>query len=273
MLLVIAMADAYGAGFEFTEDEYIKENHCLTKYHQACAGCYTDDTQMSIAIAELIINEPGPWNEYLVAEYFLKAFKRDPRQSYSDGFYDFLVNTDTPAEFVENIYADSIRNGSAMRSVPLGLIKDKTEMLEKARIQASVTHNSHEGVVASQAVALAVYYFVNKLGKKEGVFDYVCQQTNEIFKNDKVTRTECEAIDTTDAVLTVLSQSDSITEVLDKSVNLGGDTDSVASIACGIAFFSDEYVKNLPDFLERDIENGAYGKDYLIKLSEQLSCL
>jgi len=142
MLLVIAIADAYGAGFEFTENEYIKENHCLTKYHQAWldktpAGCYTDDTQMSIAIAELMVNEPGPWNEHLVAEYFLKAFKRDPRESYSNDFYDFLVNTETATEFIENMFSDSVRNGSAMRSVPLGLIKDKTEMLEKARIQAA----------------------------------------------------------------------------------------------------------------------------------------
>jgi ADP-ribosyl-[dinitrogen reductase] hydrolase len=276
MLLVIAMADAYGAGFEFTENEYIKENHCLTKYHQAWldntpAGFYTDDTQMSIAIAELMVNESGPWNENLVAEYFLKAFKRDPRQSYSEEFYNFLLNTETSTEFIENIYSDSVRNGSAMRSVPLGLIKDKREMLEKARIQASVTHNTYEGIVASQAVALAVYYFVNQLGKKEGLFDYVCQQTKEIFRRDKVSRTDCDAIDTIDAVLTVLSQSDSLTEVLDKSVNLGGDTDSVASIACGIAFFSDQYIKNLPDFLELDIENGPYGKDYLIKLSEKLS--
>ncbi|MEH6451459.1 MAG: ADP-ribosylglycohydrolase family protein [Psychromonas sp.] len=275
MLLIIAMADAYGAGFEFTEDEYIKDNNCLTKYHQAPfdeipAGCYTDDTQMSIAISELIVNEKGPWNEHLVAEYFLKAFKRDPRPSYSADFYHFLMETETSQKFIENINADSVRNGSAMRSVPLGLIKDKTEMLEKARIQAQVTHNTHEGIVASQSVALAVYYFVNKIGKKAGLLDYICQQTNEIFTNNKVTRTECNAIDTIDAVLTVLSQSNSLTEVLDKSVNLGGDTDSVASIACGIAFFSDEYVKDLPDFLERDIENGPYGKDYLIKLSEKL---
>ncbi|MFT6924950.1 MAG: ADP-ribosyl-[dinitrogen reductase] hydrolase [Psychromonas sp.] len=275
MLLVIAMADAYGAGFEFTEDEYIKENHCLSKYHQACldktpAGCYTDDTQMSIAIAELMVNESGPWNEHLVAEYFLKAFKRDPRASYSNDFYGFLVNTQTATEFIENMFSDSVRNGSAMRSVPLGLIKDKTEMLEKARIQAAVTHNSYEGIVASQAVALAVYYFVNQLGKKEGLFDYVCQQTQEIFQKDKASRTECNAIDTIDAVLTVLSQSSSLSEVLDKSVKLGGDTDSVASIACGIAYFCDEYVKDLPDFLEQDIENGPYGKDYLIKLSETI---
>ncbi|WP_413698817.1 ADP-ribosylglycohydrolase family protein [Psychromonas sp. KJ10-10] len=99
MLLEIAMADAYGAGFEFAEHEYIKQNHCLRKYHQSPydkkpAGRYTDDTQMTIALCELMINEPGTWNKELVAKYFLKAFKRDPRDTYSNDFYHFLKETD-----------------------------------------------------------------------------------------------------------------------------------------------------------------------------------
>lgn len=275
MLLVIAMADAYGAGFEFAEHEYIQTYNCLTEYKKPQhdkrpAGSYTDDTQMTIAICELMTNVDGPWSKKLVAKYFLNAFKRDPRESYSEDFYHFLLNTETSLEFIENINADSVRNGSAMRSVPLGLIKNKSEMLEKAKIQASVTHNTHEGIIASQAVALAVYYFVNQVGTKDGLFDYVCKQTNEIFMKDKATPTECNAIDTIDAVLTVLSQSSSLTEVLDKSIKLGGDTDSVASIACGIASFSNEYARDFPAFLERDIENGLYGKDYLIQLNQNL---
>jgi ADP-ribosylglycohydrolase len=272
------MADAYGAGFEFTETEYIEEHHNLTQYHQAwyerrSPGSYTDDTQMTIAICELMLNHAGVWTDELVAEYFLKVFKRDPRQSYSDNFYHFLLKTKTPSEFVEKIYSHSIRNGSAMRSVPLGLIKDKNEMLEKARIQAALTHNTHEGIIASQAVALAVYYFANNIGKKSDLFTYICEQTNEFFNEEKTDRTECDAIDTIDAVLTVLSQSSSLSEVLDKAVKLGGDTDSVASIACGIATFSDEYAHDLPDFLFKNLENGPYGKDYLIKLDKNLQML
>lgn len=275
MLLEIAMADAYGAGFEFAEEPFIKENNCLTKYHQSPydkrpAGFYTDDTQMTIALCELMINESGMWNKELVAAYFLKAFKRDPRDTYSQDFYHFLLETDSAIEFIENINADSVRNGSSMRSVPLGLIKDKSEMLEKAKIQASLTHNTHEGIVASQAVALAVYYFVNHLGPKGGLFNYVCQQSTEYFRKDKITPTECNALDTIDAVLTVLNQSNSLKEILLNAIQLGGDTDSVACIACGIASCSDEYIKDLPAFLEQDLENGPYGKDYLKTLNAHL---
>tara|TARA_R110001583_G_scaffold22377_7_gene84034 strand:- start:36081 stop:36926 length:846 start_codon:yes stop_codon:yes gene_type:complete len=275
MLLEIAIADAYGAGFEFTEHEFIKKYHHLTEYHRPQydkrpAGSYTDDTQMTIALCELMINEDGAWTKKLVAKSFLNVFKRDPRESYSQDFYHLLLNSESSEELLENINSDSVRNGSAMRSVPLGLIKDKSEMLEKAKIQASVTHDTFEGIVASQAVALAVYYFVNQLGSKAGLFDYVCEQTNETFNQEKATATECNAIDTIDAVLTVLSHSDSLTEVLDKAISLGGDTDSVASIACGIAFFSDEYAKDFPAFLEQDIENGPYGKDFLILLNQKV---
>lgn len=274
MLLVIAMADAYGAGFEFTDIEFIEEENTLTQYHQPWldnrpAGSYTDDTQMSIAICELMLKEPNDWTPQLVAHYFLQAFKRDPRQSYSDNFYHFLLTTQTVNEFVDNIYSNSVRNGSAMRSVPLGLIKDKAEMLEKAKIQASLTHHTHEGIIASQAVALCVYYFVNKIGKKAGLFEYICSETNEFFIEDKTDTTECDAIDTIDAVLTVLAQSLTLSEVLFNAVKLGGDTDSVATIACGIAFFCDELDNDLPPFLSEQLENNAYGKHFLVDLNNQ----
>ncbi len=63
MLLELAIGDAYGAGFEYA-DEMISEN-TLTHYvqhprHQIRPGCYTDDTQMSLAIAETLVSGE-PW--------------------------------------------------------------------------------------------------------------------------------------------------------------------------------------------------------------------
>ncbi len=58
MLLELAIGDAYGAGFEYA-DEMIACND-LSRYlkhprHNIQPGCYTDDTQMSIAIAETLV--------------------------------------------------------------------------------------------------------------------------------------------------------------------------------------------------------------------------
>lgn len=274
MLLEIAKGDAYGVGFEFVTSDIIKEEHRLEKYYGSriddlVAGQYSDDTQMTLAIAEMMLSKQE-WTRLNITRFFLNAFKRDQRCGYANGFYQFLTMTDTAEEFLENIHPESIRNGAAMRSVPLGLFSTIDEVKNKCEIQARITHDTHEGIVSSQAVGLMTYFFKNKIGKKDELKYFIEKNTEELFKDDKTTRTACDAIDTIDAVLTVLKNSKSLSEVIDLSILLGGDTDSVASIACGVASFSDEFKKDLPLFLETELENGKYGKDYIIYLDEQM---
>lgn len=61
MLLEIAIGDAYGAGFEYVSTAIICEHNDLSGYiqhprHGTKPGQYTDDTQMSISIAEVIVS-------------------------------------------------------------------------------------------------------------------------------------------------------------------------------------------------------------------------
>jgi ADP-ribosylglycohydrolase len=65
MLLQLAIGDAYGAGFEYVDVDVVTARNDLSAYVQhprqgIKPGCYTDDTQMSIAIAEAIISGE-PW--------------------------------------------------------------------------------------------------------------------------------------------------------------------------------------------------------------------
>ncbi|MBB1364714.1 ADP-ribosylglycohydrolase family protein [Shewanella sp. SR44-4] len=59
MLKEIAIADAYGAGFEFSSAKKVKMYNDLSTYctHDlyGFSAKYTDDTQMTIAIAELLL--------------------------------------------------------------------------------------------------------------------------------------------------------------------------------------------------------------------------
>lgn len=274
MLLEIAIGDAYGAGFEFVSDETIKEEHNLTKYYASRiddlkVGQYTDDTQMTLAISELMISQKV-WTKELVTKHFLEAFNRDRRCGYAKGFYKFLTEVSDEYEFLEKINPESVRNGAAMRSVPLSLIKDITELKNKAKLQASVTHNTYEGIISSQAVALIGNFFLYQNGKKENIKNYLYEELFEMFKDNKTDRVPCDAIETIDAVVTVLVVSNSFSEIIDKSVRLGGDTDSVASIACGLATLTDQYTKDLPEFLYTDLENETYGREYIINLDKEL---
>ena len=61
MLLELAIADAYGAGFEYANEAIA--NNDLSRYvehprFRLNPSSYTDDTQMSIAIAEVIVSRP-----------------------------------------------------------------------------------------------------------------------------------------------------------------------------------------------------------------------
>ena len=106
MLLEIGIGDAYGAGFEFAPIEKVRDYNNLTQYCGydigITSGCYTDDTQMSLAIAELLIAQ-APWTQENLADKFVACFKRDKRLGYARRFYDFLCSVQNGKEFLENI--------------------------------------------------------------------------------------------------------------------------------------------------------------------------
>ena len=124
MLVELAIGDAYGAAFEF-DGLQIAENDLKDYYqhslYQLGKGRYTDDTQMTIAVGEALV-DGRPYTKELFAEYFLKCFKRDERVGYASGFYGFLQSCNTTEDFLKGIKNNSQRNGAAMRSCPVGYL-------------------------------------------------------------------------------------------------------------------------------------------------------
>ena len=113
---------------------------------------------MTLGIIELMLSDEE-WTKENIVKYFLNAFKRDERKGYSKGFYKFLSETKTVEDFIDNINNDSVRNGAAMRSVPIGLFSTIEEVMDKAKIQAQTTHDSHEGIVFISSCCFNVLLF------------------------------------------------------------------------------------------------------------------
>jgi ADP-ribosylglycohydrolase len=210
------------------------------------------------------------WTPINIAHYFLQAFKRDPRHGYAKRFWKFLDQQHTAQDFLDNIRPHSKRNGAAMRAVPIGLYPSLEEVLDKASRQARITHHTPEGIASAQAVALMAHYFIYQLGTPDGLAAFVHQHIDWKFNTPKTTPVACDGIETIEGVLTVLRQGNSLREVLDLAVQLGGDTDSTASIACGIASFSPAYAKDWPAFLYTELEQGAFGRAYLEALDARV---
>ena len=77
-------------------------------------------------------------------------------------------------------------------------------------------------------------------------------------------------MDCAQAAIYVLRTCSSMQEILQRSVALKGDVDTVACIAGAIGSLSEGVAQDIPPPLYADLENGPYGRDYLISLDERL---
>jgi ADP-ribosyl-[dinitrogen reductase] hydrolase len=101
--------------------------------------------------------------------------------------------------------------------------------------------------------------------------ELVVRETGLSLLRDWQAEVECDAIQTVHAVSTALLRNRSMSALLPDCVNFGGDVDSVAAIAMGLASLSREYVADIPHVLVDGLENGAYGRSYLRRLDEALA--
>lgn len=276
MLIELAIGDAYGAGFEYA-NEMIRYND-LSKYvkhprHGLYPGQYTDDTQMSIAIAEMIISGEE-WTPINIANKFVKCFKRDWRDGYARGFQKFLESIDSGEDFLKHIRPNSDKSGAAMRACPIGIYPDLSEVLDKAEIQAKLTHDTKDGIAAAKAAAMMTHLCIYD---KE-VFSYVAFICNGLnahipgyeWEKDWVGKVKSKGWMSVKAAVTAVRRNLKLSDLLKDCINFTGDTDTVATIAMAAASCSSEYNKDIPQNLIDGLENGKYGKDYIEYLDEEL---
>jgi len=276
MILEGCIGDTYGAGFEFATREIIVEKNNLTEYiphpnFKSVFKKYTDDTQMALALTELIL-EGVDWTPVTIADKFVNVFKRDPREGYASRFYKLLNEVTNGKELLQFIEPQSIRNGAAMRAYPLGILSDLNELKEKSKIQASITHNTHQGIISSEAIALMSFYTFHKKGSLFDLGDFLSYQQGINWSKNWTGEVQIDGLQTVEAVLTILSNHPTtMSEILIQSVDFGGDVDTVASLTMAIASNSQEVENDLPSWLYDDLENGVYGKDYIMSIDEKIS--
>ncbi len=274
MILHAAIGDAYGAGFEFQTLEFITKNNDLKQYrshghYTEIYKRYTDDTQMALALAELLLENDEHWTAEMVADKFVTVFHRDKRRGYSDRVYNALDASANGKNFLQIIDNQSGGNGSAMRAYTLGYLKDVEKLLQFATIQAKTSHDTEEGITAAKRIALTVHYFLYEI-KDVSLFDFVEKYAPSEQVFDVVSPIDMHGFPTTNAVLKIVSEANDMAQCLQKTVAYGGDTDTTAALCMAILSVKKRVENNLPNFLFNELENGRFGRDYLIDLDKQL---
>lgn len=277
MLLELAVADAYGAGFEFRNPLFVRRFNRLDRYRRqpltmTRPGRYTDDTQMSIAISEALLSGEQ-WTADLVAAHIVSAFKRDPRGGYAPGFGRFLRGVESGPDFLARIRPTSDRSGAAMRAGPIGVLPDVGEVLHRADVQARITHNTQGGVSSAKAAAVMVHYFAHRIGAPDVVAGFVADHVPGEWSRPWQGRVSIDGVECVRAAVTAVSKHRSLADLLRCCVAYGGDVDTVATIALAAASWSVDYEQDLPEVLVESLEAGPYGRSYLEDLDRQLVLL
>ncbi|WP_314622771.1 ADP-ribosylglycohydrolase family protein [uncultured Selenomonas sp.] len=226
------LGDIIGSPYEFDRGEKTKEFELFPAHAR-----FTDDTVMTIAVAEALIGLGVDADEEHVKADVVRFMRHWGRNyllvGYGGLFRKWLV-TDDPQPY------SSFGNGAAMRASSVGWLYDSlSRTREVARWTAEVTHNHPEGVKGAETVASAIY--LGRMGhSKEEIKAYITQE----FGYD-LTRTLDEirptySMDATcpgsvpEAIIAFLESTDVI-DAIRNAVSLGGDTDTTACIAGGIA--------------------------------------
>lgn len=199
------------------------------------SSTFTDDTVLSVAIADAILNNRD-YSESL----------RDYGQRYPDAGYGWHFSLWV---FSENMGSyNSWGNGSAMRVSPVGFaFYDMTHVLEEAKRTAEITHNHPEGIKGAQATALSIH-LAKEGSSKEEIRNYITEyfgydldrRLNDIrlyYKFD----VSCQG-SVPEAIIAFL-ESSSLEDAIRKAISIGGDSDTIACIAGGIA---EAYYKEVP---------------------------
>lgn len=289
ILYYTAIGDAYCLPVEYIKQDHpnVEEALKFKRYLQHPKyplepGSVSDDTQMSIANSEVLI-AGKPYDNIAWASSWVDVFKRDPRKGYSKKFQKYLEETDSGIDFLKTIHPVSNKNGAAMRSPVLGVLNTPAEVLKLSRQQAAITHNTPGGIFGSQAVALMSHYALWSYGPMDrlNLGEYLIEHLGKdlvkggIFKDVIVTpwkgrvAGEEMGINTAWSVFELLVTCDSLLEMLKKTIEMGGDCDSVASIALGIG--SCRLKDDLPEFMHTQLElDSKYGGEFLKRLGAKL---
>jgi ADP-ribosylglycohydrolase len=275
MLIELAVGDAYGSGFEYAPERLVRERNNLTAYiqhprHPLTPGQYTDDTQMTIAVAEAILSGKS-WTADLLASSFVEVFRRDPRQGYSKRTYSALSVARDGADFLARLDPVSATSGAAMRSAPIGLYRSVDEVLSRCGFHAALTHNTPDGIRAAQAASLMTHYGYYRVGPKRELPAFLARHLPGDWATPWRGKVGHPGIDSVRAALTALTCCARMSDLLRTCVDYTGDVDTVAAIALAAGACCSEMDQDLPPALFERLERGAYGYDFLSVLDRRLA--
>ena len=242
------LGDVVGSRFEF-------RNHLSKKFRFLSDKCsFTDDTVMTCAVAQALMDSREDYSD--LSEKAAAAMQRIGRQfpncGYGARFIRWMFSAD-PQPY------NSCGNGSAMRISPVGFAARNVD--EAKRLAAAVTCVSHdhpEGMKGAEAAAVAIVMARQGQSKEEiraameEYYDLSVSVDEYRRRWQGHGRESCQV--SLPQALVCFREGESYEDVIRNCISIGGDSDTIAAIAGGIAEayygIPEEYKQQLRPYLD-----------------------
>lgn len=229
-MLGAIIGDIVGSVYEF---DNIKTKD-FPFYREDCF--FTDDTVMTIAVKRALAvydlhKNLDEFKDALVDE-MQRLGRKYPDRGYGGRFAQWLQMED-PQPY------NSFGNGSAMRVSPIGdYAISIMEALNLAKASAEVTHSHPEGIKGAQAVAAAIFlarsgWYKEQIRKFIHTEFYPMNFTLDEIRADYGFDETCQG--SVPQALMCFFEGNSFEDVIRNCISLGGDCDTTAAIAGGLA--------------------------------------
>ena len=247
--------DIIGSQFEFDRGNKSREFELFGKNCE-----YTDDTVMTVAVAEALLDAGKDADEKTVKEKLVASLKKwgkkYPYAGYGNRF-KLWVLSDKSEPY------GSYGNGSGMRVSPVGWLYDSMEHTrEVARWTAEITHNHPEGIKGAESTAAAIFMarhhaaFEEISNYIEDEFGYDLSRTLDEIRPDYCHVEDC--MKTMPEAFTCFLEAGSYEECIRNVMYIGGDTDTLGAIAGAIAEaywgIPEDLIRKAKEYLPDDIK-------------------
>lgn len=260
-IMGLVVGDAFGVPYEFKRrnrcDFIVGEEMVGFGSHNMPIGTWSDDSSLTIATVDSLINNNGKINLYDIMANFHAWYKLD-KYTPNDKCFDTGNTIRDAINHYEDLCSIGVYfditdcggkmindngNGSLMRILPIAFIPHTKEDVFNL---SAITH----GHQISKSTCLLYVMIAKEIMNGEDKYNAVIKSCKNL-KNDYVDelhripilnelgvdeiKSSGYVIDTIEAALWSLLKTDNYKDCIITAIKLGGDTDTIAAVAGGLA--------------------------------------
>lgn len=235
-MLGIVIGDMVGSVYEFRS---LRRKDFMPLFHDEAR--FTDDTVCTIGVADALVSGDDPKR---------RLIQWCRKYSENGGWgrrFSFWFMSEDPRPY------QSWGNGAAMRVAPVGLLATSEEEVSAwSDTVSSLTHDTDEAMLSARAVALAVFWARGRespariRAKVSELTGYdLSRNVDDIRKTYQRSERASESVP--EALICALG-SLSFEDAIRTAISIGGDSDTIAAIAGGVA----EALHGIPSEIARE---------------------